>query len=145
MFNIYFMIREATMGVQSPDGECTADFIDLLAIGFGTTVAMWAVGYFGLMPLTRVPPAVVLGLMLFCPVVGGWTVGRKTRRGVLGGLGLGLIVALLNLQILGSLLVDPNTRVLVPQAGIWVLGYILVSLALPSVGTVAGMAFRISR
>ena len=90
------------MGVQSLDGEHATGLSDLLAIGFGTTVAMWAVGYVGHMPLTDVPPLVFVSLMLVCLVAGGWIVGRKTPRGVRGGLGLGLIVALLNLLVLGS-------------------------------------------
>ena len=63
------------MGVQSPDGEHVTGSIDLLAIGFGTTVAMWTVGYVGHMPLTDVPPVVFVSLMLLCLVVGGWIVG----------------------------------------------------------------------
>ncbi|MGA2254725.1 MAG: COX15/CtaA family protein [Thermoguttaceae bacterium] len=119
--------------------------IDLLAIGFGTTVAMWTVGYVGHMPLTDVPPVVFVSLMLLCLVVGGWIVGRKTRRGVGGGLGLGLIVALLNLLILGSvksMLIEPNTGQIVPRAWLWVPGYFVVSLALASAGAAAGTAFR---
>src|SRR5208282_364526 len=106
------MIREAAMGVQSLDGEHATGLSDLLAIGFGTTVAMWAVGYVGHMPLTEVPPPVFVSLMLICLVAGGWIVGRKTPRGIRGGLGLGLIVALLNLLILGSvksMLIEPGT------------------------------------
>ena len=121
------------MGVQSLDGEHATGLSDLLAIGFGTTVAMWAVGYVGHMPLTDVPPLVFVSLMLVCLVAGGWIVGRKTRRGVGGGLGLGLIVALLNLLILGSvksMLTEPNTGQIVPQAWLWVPGYFVVCLAL---------------
>jgi hypothetical protein len=136
------MIREATMGVQSPDGEHATGLSDLLAIGFGTTVAMWAVGYVGHMPLTEVPPLVFVGLMLVCLVAGGWTVGRKTPRGVRGGLGLGLIVALLNLLILGSIMAEPNTGQIVPQAWLWVPGYFVVCLALASAGAAVGTAAR---
>ena len=138
-FDNNLMIREATMGVQSLDGEHATGLSDLLAIGFGTTVAMWAVGYVGHMPLTDVPPLVFVSLMLVCLVAGGWIVGRKTRRGVRGGLGLGLIVALLNLLILGSVtLAEPNTGQIVPQAWLWVPGYFVVCLALASAGAAAG-------
>ena len=129
------------MGVQSLDGERATGLDDLLAIGFGTTVAMWAVGYVGHMPLTDVPPLVFVGLMLVCLLAGGWIVGRKTPRGVRGGLGLGLIVALLNLLILGtvkSMLIEPNTGQLVPQAWLWVPGYFVVCLALAAAGAIAG-------
>ena len=133
------------MGVQSLDGEPATGWDDLLTIGFGTTVAMWAVGYVGHMPLADVPPLVFVSLMLACLVAGGWTLGRKTQRGVRGGLGLGLIVALLNLLILGSvkgMLIEPNTGQVVPQAWLWVPGYFVVCLALASVGAAAGTAFR---
>ncbi len=128
------------MGVQSLYGERAAGSSDLLAIGFGTTVAMWAVGYVGHMPLTDVPPVVFVTLMLACLVAGGWVVGSKTRRGIAGGLGLGLIVALLNLMILGSTLRAPNTGQIVPQAWLWVPGYFVVSLALAAAGAAAGTA-----
>ena len=99
---------------------------------------MWAVGYVGHMPLTDVPPLVFVSLMLVCLVAGGWIVGRKTPRGVRGGLGLGLIVALLNLLVLGSTLAEPNTGQIVPQAWLWVPGYFVVCLALASAGAAAG-------
>ena len=59
-----FIIREITMSVQPLDGQPARGWSDLLAIGFGTTVAMWAVGYVGHMPLTDVPPVVFASLML---------------------------------------------------------------------------------
>ncbi len=111
---------------------------DLLAIGFGTTVAMWAVGYVGHMPLTNVPPAVFVSLMLACVVGGGWVAGRKTARGAVGGISVGLVVALLNLLILGSLLSKPNSGQIVPQAALWVPGYFLLSMALASIGAAIG-------
>jgi cytochrome c oxidase assembly protein subunit 15 len=136
------MIREATMGVQPLDGEHATGLSDLLAVAFGTTVAMWAVGYVGHMPLTDVSPLVFVSLMLLCLVAGGWIVGRKTPRGVRGGLGLGLIVALLNLLVLGSTLAEPNTGQIVPQAWLWVPGYFIACLALASAGAAAGKAVR---
>ena len=82
------MIREAAMGVQSvgsceksrqkmvraADGEHATGFTDLLTIGFGTTVAMWGVGYVGHMPLAEVPPLVFVTLMLFAwrGAAGSW-------------------------------------------------------------------------
>jgi len=133
------------MGVQPLDGEHATGWSDLLAIGFGTTVAMWAVGYVGHMPLADVPPVVFVSLMLVCLLTGGCIVGRKTGRGAAGGLWLGLIVALLNLLILGSvksMLIEPNTGQIVPQAWLWVPGYFVVFLALAFAGAAAGAAFR---
>ena len=132
------MIRETGNSVQSPDGEAASGWCDLLAIGFGTTVAIWAVGYVGHMPLADVSPLVFVRLMLVCLAAGGWTIGRKTPRGVRGGLGLGMIVALLNLLVLGSILAKPNTGQIVPQAWLWVLGLLC---RLPhSLATAAGAA-----
>jgi cytochrome c oxidase assembly protein subunit 15 len=116
-----------------------------LAIGFGTTVAMWAIGYVGHMPLTDVPPAVFVSLMLACVAVGGWVVGRRTLRGVRGGVLVGLIVALLNMLILGSLLKEPNTGQVVPQAGLWIPGYFAICVALAAIGAAIGSTFRIPR
>ncbi len=139
------MIRETNMGVQSPNGVHVTGLNDLLAIGFGTTIAMWAVGYVGHMPLTDVPPLVFVSLMLVCLVAGGWIVGRKTHRGVRGGLGLGLIVALLNLLVLGSLLAEPNTGQIVPQVWLWVPGYFVACVALATAGAAAGTMISLRR
>ena len=130
------------MSVQSPDGTERTGPSDLLAVGFGTTVAMWAVGYVGHMPLTDVPPLVFVSLMLACVAAGGWVVGRKTGRGVRGGLGLGLIVALLNLLVLGSVLARPNSGQIVPQAWLSAPGYFVVCVALASAGAAAGTVVR---
>ena len=127
--------------VQPPDGKPARGSSDLLAIGFGTTVAMWAVGYVGNMPLTDVPPVIFVSLMLACVVAGGWIVGRKTARGVGGGIGVGLIVALLNLLILGSFLSTPNTGQVVPHVGLWVPGFFLICVALATIGAAIGTAF----
>jgi cytochrome c oxidase assembly protein subunit 15 len=133
------------MSVQPLTGEPARGSSDLLAIGFGTTVAMWTVGYVGHMPLTDVPPVVFVSLMLACVIGGGWVVGRYTARGLPGGIGVGLIVALLNLLILGSVLAVPNTGQVVPQAGVWVPGYFLFCVALSMIGAAIGAAFRSPR
>jgi heme a synthase len=110
---------------------------DLLAIGFGTTVAMWGTGYVGHMPLTQLPPAVFGSLMLVCLVVGGWTTGRYTLRGVIGGALVGLIAATLNLLILGSLLSQPQSTPLVP-AWLWMPGWFALSMVLAGGGAAVG-------
>ncbi len=141
------------MGVQSlelpsrqrfPGGRdgSRAGISDVLAIGFGVTVAMWAVGYVGHMPLTNVPPVVFVSLMLLCVVVGGWVVGRHTCRGVRGGASVGLVSAALNLMILGSLLVRPNSGQLVPRAWLWLPGWFALSVLLAVIGALAA---RLSR
>jgi cytochrome c oxidase assembly protein subunit 15 len=111
---------------------------DVLALGFGTTVAMWAVGYVGHLPLVRVPTAVLVGLMLACLLSGGWLAGRHTRRGLRGGAWVGLISATLNLLIFGSLLIEPQSGQLVPDAWLWVPGWFGLSVSLAAIGAAVG-------
>lgn len=136
--------------VQPLDGTPARGPGDLLAIGFGTTVAMWAVGYVGHMPLTGVPPVVFVSLMLACVVGGGWIAGHNTTRGIGGGIGVGLIVAALNLLILGSILskpdaAQPDAGQVVPHAGLWLPGYFAFCIALAAIGAAIGAAFRAPR
>ena len=130
------------INVSQPDASATsplggissADRCDILAIGFGTTVAMWAVGYVGHMPLTHVPPVVFVSLMLVCTAVGGSFVGRFTRRSVAGAVGVGLLSSAINLLILGSLLRQPHGGQLVPQFWLWLPGSFAVSIVLAIFG-----------
>jgi cytochrome c oxidase assembly protein subunit 15 len=112
---------------------------DLLAIGFGTTVAMWAVGYVCRFPGVEAPGWLLLALLMLCLVAGGWAAGRLTTRGVVGGLQVGLLAGALNLLILGSLLAStesPNR--LVPSAVWWVPGSLLLAAALAVLGSLLG-------
>ena len=52
-----------------------------LTVGFGTTVGMWTVGYFGRLPGVLLPSPVVLVLMLACLFAGGFWLGRATGHG----------------------------------------------------------------
>src|SRR4051812_23962709 len=75
---------------------------DILALGFGVTVAMWALGY-----LTHFPgldmPRPAAGVMLAAVLLGGGSLaGKLTSRGWLGGLYTGLWAGLFNLLIFGS-------------------------------------------
>ena len=116
--------------------------IDLLAIGCGTTVAMWAVAYVGHMPLVDASPAVFVSLMLLCVVGGGLAAGRwlPRDRAVRGGLGVGAVVAMLNLLILGSVLRQPDGGAPLPVAWLWIPGWFALSLGLAGVGSLAAAA-----
>lgn len=115
----------------------------VLAIAFGTTVAMWAVGY-----VTHLPPAVtpswaVALAMLALMAGGGFVAGRWWRAGWGGGLRVGLVSALLNMLILGSLLSSkesPNS--VVPSALLWLPGALLLGAALGAAGAAWGTAVR---
>ena len=82
---------------------------DLLTIGFGTTVAMWAIGYLARLPVVLAPAPVVLVLLLLVLLGGGVVAGRCTGRGILGGAASGAISGLLNLLVLGSFLSQHDT------------------------------------
>jgi len=112
---------------------------DLLALAFGTTVAMWAIGYICRFPGVGAPAWLVMALLLGCLVLGGWTAGRYAGRGARGGLLVGALVGVLNLLVLGSLLAhpdDPNR--LVPSASWWVPGSLLAAAALGGLGAWLG-------
>jgi cytochrome c oxidase assembly protein subunit 15 len=110
----------------------------ILTIGFGTSVAMWAIGYVGHMPFGQMPSAVFLPLILLANLAGGVCVGRYTRRGLAGGAWIGGVAALLNLLILGSKLVKPETGHLLPEAWLWLPGSLVLSVTLGTLGAALG-------
>lgn len=113
-----------------------------LALGFGTTVAMWAIGYVSRVPPAVVPSGVLLFLLLLCQLAGGWCAGRYTSGGARAGLWAGGISALLNLLVLGSLLTGHEPNQLVPSALLWLPGFFLVALLSGAVGASIGARAR---
>lgn len=120
---------------------------DVLALGFGVTVAMWAVGYFCRLPRSLdadrplqalVPEWLLLVLMLGCIVAAGYLAGRYTRRGIKGGLYVGLLSAALNLMVLGSLLKDPQAARVLHNPMIWVPGSLVFCALLGALGAAIG-------
>jgi len=104
---------------------------DILAVGFGTTVAMWAIGYLARLPVVLAPPAIVLSCLLLTLVAGGYLAGSRGTRGARGGAYAGALTGLLNLLILGSFLsTEGRPNALVPNAAAWFPGSILFSSAL---------------
>jgi cytochrome c oxidase assembly protein subunit 15 len=118
---------------------------DLLAIGFGTTVAMWCIGYFSRVSPAAMPSRVLLAVMLACLVGGGFVAGRYTGRGWLGGLGTGALAGALNLLVLGSLLGGDQPNQVVPSALWWVPGSILVAAMAGAVGAAVGTRWHAGR
>ena len=88
----------ATQRTAAPRGAET------LALGFGTSVAMWFVGYLCRMPPAVVPSWLLALLLLACLVGGGFVAGRLGARGWRSGLAAGLLSSVVNLLVLGSLL-----------------------------------------
>jgi heme A synthase len=116
---------------------------DILAIGFGTTVAMWGAAYLARLPVVSAPPALVLVLLLAALVAGGYVAGLRGGRGVRGGVYGGALTGLLNLLVLGSFLSTPDRENgLVPSAGIWIPGAFCASAMLGAVGAFWGRRRR---
>lgn len=110
----------------------------VLVGGFGTTVAMWTVGYVSRLPALTLPSPLLLLLLLACLFGGGWVCGRHAAMPWKHGAGLGLVSGLLNLLILGSFLAGDRPNALAPSALGWIPGSILVSAALAAAGSAVG-------
>jgi len=93
---------------------------DVLAVGFGTTVAMWTAGYLCRLPFVQADPPVLLALLLLCALGGGLVAGRAAPRPLRTGTLGGLLSGFLNLLVLGGLLTatDQPNRI-VPSALLW--------------------------
>jgi len=112
---------------------------DVLAIGFGTTVAMWAIGYLARLPVVLAPPSIVLLGLLFTLIAGGFLAGSRGLSGARGGAYAGALTGLLNLLVLGSFLsTEGRPNALVPTAALWFPGSIVFSSALGAVGAWLG-------
>ena len=116
---------------------------EVLALGFGTTVAMWAVAYLARLPVVLAPPALVLALLLLAQFAGGFLAGRLGSRGVAGGASAGALTGVLNLLVLGSFLsTRDHPNALVPNATYWFPGSILFSSLLGATGAWWGARFK---
>lgn len=102
---------------------------DLLALGFGTTVAMWAAGYILRFPGVSAPGWLVLGVLLAILMAGGFAARRLSARGTHAGWQAGLLAGVLNLLVLGSLLSEAGS-----SAAWWVPGSLLASAGLGWLG-----------
>ncbi len=108
---------------------------DVLAIGFGTTVGMWAIGYLARLPVVLAPPSIVLMSLLVTLVAGGYVAGSRGERGARGGAYAGALTGVLNLLVLGSFLSsEGRENALVPSAAFWFPGSIVFSSVLGTVG-----------
>ena len=111
----------------------------LLTIGFGTTVAMWTMGYLGRLPAVLLPSPVLLILLLACVLGGGLVAGRYLGRNLPAVAAAGAITGALNLLVLGSFLGGDRPGVVVPNAAFWVPGSILLTVVLTLTGALVGL------
>lgn len=113
-----------------------------IAIGFGTTVAIWGLCYFTLMGPGLALGEVLFGLMLVALWVGGAVAARCRAQtapnggsGTAAGAWIGFISAVFNLLIFGSLLRQGSG---VGEAGLFIGGLFVVSIALGAFGGAVG-------
>jgi len=111
---------------------------DLLALSFGVTVAMWAVGYVGRLPTVMASSSLIGVLLVGLLIAGGFLAGRVTDRGWMGGAAIGLLSGLINLLVLGSLLAGERPNEVAPSAAGWIPGFLLASAVLGASGAVLG-------
>jgi cytochrome c oxidase assembly protein subunit 15 len=114
------------------------DIGDLLALGFGTTVAIWAAGYITRLPGYEAPPLVLFSLIILAFASGGFLAGRYTVRGAIAGLYTGLISAGLNLILFNSLFIDDASGQPRPHWQLGLLGFIAAAGILGWIGGFIG-------
>ena len=107
-------------------------------LGFGMAVSMWAVAYVCRLPAVMVPPWLVLSMLLAAVVWWGSSAGRWTGDGWGAGARAGLVAAILNMLILGSLLTSSSAGSVTPSALLWVPGSVLAIAGLAAVSSEIG-------
>jgi cytochrome c oxidase assembly protein subunit 15 len=114
----------------------------ILTVGFGTSITMWLIGYVCHIPPVIVPAPVVAVLMLACLIAGGVVAGRHMRGGWRTGSLAGVVASIVNMLILGSLLIDPESNRFVPSALLWLPGALLGGALLGAIGGTIGATMR---
>lgn len=127
-------VTAAQVGARAPD----RGYADVLAVGFGTTVAMWACGYFCRLFGDAVPAPLLFVVMIGCLLVGGLTFGRFSRRSLGGAAVAGLITGGVNLLIIGSLISGNTPNEIRAGALLWVPGTLVACVVLMTLGAGAG-------
>lgn len=121
----------------------------VIAIGFGTAVAVWTICFFVLMlgvhqlvgeDAKHVESAVLFGLILFAMFAGGFVAGKATGRGPLAGAATGAVSALVNVLILGSLMGGATPGEIAAEQWLWLPGTFGAAIVLGAIGAIIGTA-----
>jgi len=113
-----------------------------IAVGFGTSVAMWLLGYLARFPPAPAPSWAVGVGMLACLLAGGVVLGRAGGAGWREGALAGAIASVVNLLILGSLLGGDAPNQIRPTAVWWLPGSLVLGAALAAVGAAISSRLR---
>lgn len=126
---------EATMSSR------TNASMPVIVTGFGATACMWAIGYAGRLPAVAIPSWLLLTSFVVLMAVGGWIAGFYAG-GWKSGAWTGLLVAFLNLAVLGGLLAGDKPHTMRPTAGWWLPGFLAFGAAIGAVGASISVASR---
>ncbi|MCZ6836819.1 MAG: COX15/CtaA family protein [Planctomycetota bacterium] len=113
----------------------------LLALGFGTSVLMWAIAYIGMAPYGGVGSWRVWGVLALLGLVviaSGFIKSRLTSDGPIGAIKLGLALTGINFLIVASLNGRETTGEALVTGFLWILGFAVAAIACCLIG--AGMA-----
>lgn len=102
-------------------------------VGFGTAVAMWAIGYVCRIPPVLVPAPVILVLLLVALIGGGFLAARHGTRGLASALAAGCVAGLINLLIVGGVLGD-GSGADAPSLLLWMPASIVGSMLIAALG-----------
>jgi len=127
-----------TAGPTPADNEHGA----ILTIALATSVVLWAVAYAGLAPAIDAPEWLMLTLVGLGLLVAGTQAGRLTARGPSAGVHLGATIGLINAVILGALHGSESNSEAVKAGVMWIVGGLIVAMALCSIGAAIGSAWR---
>lgn len=114
-----------------------------VAMGFGGAVAMWALAYVAMMNPGQVIGEALFALTLLCVFLAGWLAGTHRmpkEGGWAAGIKTGLVIATLNMLLIGSLIGGESRGERMMQALGWIAGNYLITLALACVGGALAMS-----
>ena len=104
----------------------------VLGFGFATTTVMWALGYLAFMNPGFILGEIVFGLELLVIAIGGFAAGR-TLGTISAGLWTGVISAMVNLLVVGSIVRSGDGSLIA-----WIVGLFILSSGLGAIGAAIG-------
>ncbi len=116
------------------------DIGDILSLAFAAVLAMWSAAYALKFPGLSVPKWLIVFLMVFLMLTGGFIFGKLSSRGVIGGFYFGIFVALLNMLVLGGLLSEEGASK-APSFLIFIPGFLIFGGTFCAIGVFLARLF----
>ncbi|MAW76756.1 MAG: hypothetical protein CMJ95_05110 [Planctomycetes bacterium] len=127
-----------------PAGLCCA----VIPVGIATAVAMWTVGYLVRLPFISGPPELLFFLLVALLLIGGRFAASRHLDRIRAGIVCGVVVAILDLLVLGSVVVpegDPMTTTTWLSLGLSFLSFIVICTGLSVLGAYSRAAASSNR